>query len=174
MGSGSGSWKGYSSFNCQALLLQEIILNQDRFVLYSPYLFYTHAKFHSLRAQNTVAVKPNTENVYDTLRWDFLHACLTQLGFERPCIEKILLCVPSVKFNVEVNSEHTEKFQPECCLHQGDPLSPYLYILCAETLARQAAKMAASKRLLFPKIAPNGGQVSVHQFADDLLLFLST
>ncbi|KAJ8629265.1 hypothetical protein MRB53_022588 [Persea americana] len=120
----------------------------------------------------TVAVKLDVEKAYDTFHWDFLQACLTQLGFDRSFTTKIMLFVSSVKFTIRVNGRHTEKLRPEHGFRQGDPLPPYIYILCAETLSKQVDKMAASKRMLFPKIAPNGGRVGLLQFTDDLLLFL--
>ena len=83
-----------------------------------------------------------------------------------------MLCVSSVQFTVRINDDYTEKFHPERGLRQGDPLSPFLYILCAKTLTRQAAKMAITNRLLFPKIAPNGDRVGLLQFANDLHLVL--
>lgn len=63
-------------------------------------------------------------------------------------------------------------FKPGRGLRQGDPLSPYLYILRAEAFTKNATKLASSTRMLFPKIEPNGDRVGLLQFADNLLFFL--
>ncbi|XXG90028.1 hypothetical protein AAC387_Pa12g1893 [Persea americana] len=66
----------------------------------------------------TIAVKLDVEEAYDTLRWDFLQACLTKLGFNMNFISKIMLCVSSVTFTVRVNGSHSEKFRLERGLRQ--------------------------------------------------------
>ena len=56
-------------------------------------------------------------------------------------------------------------------LRQGDPLSPYPYIIWAEALTRHTNSLSNANKMLSPKIAPGGQRVGLLQFADDLLFF---
>lgn len=83
-----------------------------------------------------------------------------------------MLCVTTVSYKVRINGASTSSFTPGRGLRQRDPLSPYLYILCAKALTQYTYRLSTSNKLLFLKIAQRGQRVGLLQFADDLLLFL--
>ena len=57
---------------------------------------------------------------------------MLQVGFGVEFVRLILKCVTSVRFSVRVNGERLPFFTPSCGLRQGDQISSYLFLLCAE------------------------------------------
>lgn len=56
-------------------------------------------------------------------------------------------------------------------MRQGDPLSPYLFVLCMEVLGHKIKAATREKRWKTCKLSQNGLELSHLFFADDLLLF---
>lgn len=83
-----------------------------------------------------------------------------------------MTCVSSVRYQVKFNGGLTDTFIPYCGLRQGDPLSPYLNILCEETLFQMTNAYQRENLFSIPHIAPRGIHVPLLQFADDLLFFI--
>ena len=57
------------------------------------------------------------------------------LGFHEHWIEMMMACVSFVRYKVRFNSQKTEVFVPTKGIRQGDPISPYMFMLCAESLS---------------------------------------
>lgn len=72
-----------------------------------------------------------------------------------------------------INGVPAEIIVPQRGLRQGDPLSPYLFTLCAEGLSTILNNNVHESRLLGGTASPGGPRIS-HLFADDSLLFYAS
>lgn len=80
-------------------------------------------------------------------------------------------CVESIKFAVLVDETPRNFFRPSRGLRQGDPLSPYLFLLCAEGLSARLTKEESLSNFSGLKISKFGPLISHVFFADDNLFF---
>ena len=87
--------------------------------------------------------KLDIEKAYDTLNWNFLLSSLQKMGFGERWIEWIKWCITTVSFSVIVNGSPIGYFKSTRGLRQGDPLSPYLFVLGMEVFSILINKAAS-------------------------------
>jgi hypothetical protein len=81
------------------------------------------------RCKNFGAYKLNLTKAYDRVDWGYLKGVLMRLGFHNRWIQWVMECVTTVEYTVRLNNVQLDPFKPSHCLRQGDPLSPYLFLL---------------------------------------------
>jgi hypothetical protein len=94
-----------------------------------------------------------------------------RLGFDDRWVSLIMVCVRIVTYYVLVNGQPYRHNQPTRGIRQGDPLSPYLFILCAKgpsTLLHMVEQEGNITRL---SIAKRGTKINHLFYVDDSLLF---
>lgn len=86
------------------------------------------------RKRSGMVVKIDLEKEYDRVDWKFLEDDLREVGFGEFLIRVIMGYLTSSQLSVLRNSTRLDSFKPERGLRQGDPLSPYMFMLCMEVL----------------------------------------
>ncbi|XP_058758128.1 uncharacterized protein LOC131631355 [Vicia villosa] len=131
---------------------------------------------HSLKRKTKgnkahLALKIDMSNAYDRVDWGFLRCMLSRMGFADKWIQWVMMCVTTVNYSILVNTEIVGPIQPGRGLRQGDPLSPYLFILISEGLSALIKGAVAKGDIHGVQICRGAPSVSHLLFADDCFLF---
>jgi hypothetical protein len=121
--------------------------------------------------KGTCAVKLDMHKAYDRVEWVFLENIMRKLGFHDRWISIMMAFVRSVRYQVRFNSEDTDMFVPTRGLRQGDPLSPYLFLLCAEGLSSLLSYEEVGG-IDGVRVCRNAPSVSHLIFVDDSLILM--
>ena len=107
------------------------------------------------------------EKAFDSLEWSFLEKTLKYFNFGSNIISWIKSFYNDIESCVSYNGHISERFKLGRGVRQGDPLSPYLFILCAEILARSILSNNEIKG-----IKVDDSEFILTQLADDTTFFL--
>ncbi|XP_043815337.1 uncharacterized protein LOC122724442 [Manihot esculenta] len=131
---------------------------------------------HGLKLQNrgsvgSCALKIDIAKAYDRVEWSYLFAMLSALGFSDTWVGWMRMCFSNMSYYLAVNGAEIGPVVPSRGLRQGDPISPYLFLIVAEGLSL-LIQDRENKGLLHGCCAKVGcPRVSHLFFADDSLLF---
>ncbi|XP_039038906.1 uncharacterized protein LOC120176565 [Hibiscus syriacus] len=118
-----------------------------------------------------MAIKVDLEKEFDRLRWGFIHDTLLTFGFLPNLIRIIMHCITTSSFQLQWNDSLTASFHPERGIRQGDPLSPYLFVLAIERLGHCISDRVNKQIWEAFRFSKDGYHLSHLFFADDLILY---
>ena len=117
-------------------------------------------------------LKLDFQKAYDSVNWSFLKMVMIKLGFGRKWIGWIMNCVTSASMSILLNGMPLKPFKMEKGLRQGDPLTPYLFILVSEMLVYFVKKANDVNLIDDVPIGKDKIRLQHLQFADDTLIFI--
>ncbi|GKV36382.1 hypothetical protein SLEP1_g44522 [Rubroshorea leprosula] len=121
------------------------------------------------RKSQCFVFKIDFEKAYDKVSWSFLDYMMEKMGFDKVWREWIAECLRSNTVSVLVNGSATKEFSMSRGLRQGDPLSPFLFLMVAEALNGLTSAAVAKGYLYGVKIGDGELEISHLQFADDTI-----
>ena len=126
------------------------------------------------RKKKGILCKLDIEKAYDHIRWDFLLQMLERIGFGSKWISWINRCISTASFFILFNGSPTGFFRSSRGLRQGDPLSPYLFVIGMEALSCLLKRVVEGNFIFGCRFwGRDGGDIVISHllYADDTILF---
>lgn len=127
--------------------------------------------YHKNTGTKRITIKVDIAKAFDTLSWSFLFSCLQSLNIPEKLLSWLKACICTTNFTVGYNGYVHGYFKGTRGLRQGDPLSPYLFVIAMNNLSLMLNRAAREMKFKYHlKCQPS--KLTHLSFADDLLIFI--
>eukprot|EP00253_Pinus_taeda_P035979 PITA_35979 len=135
-------------------------------------IIQAHKLVHSLKRNNQegMIIQLDLAKVYDKLSWSYIREVLKACGFDHNWIRWVRALVTTTSFSFLPNGSPSRTFRPSRGLRQGDPLSPFFFILMMEGLGNVIKSANVEGKIQGLKLTLNGDSLTHQQFVDDTML----
>jgi len=116
-------------------------------------------------------IKLDMSKAYDRVEWGFIEQVMKKLGLHEKWISLIMRCITTVSYSVLINGVAHGNIMPSKGLCQGDPLSSYLFLLCADGFSSLINKAVRNQTMSELSIRRGYPMLTHLFFANDSLLF---
>ena len=115
-------------------------------------------------------LKLNIHKAYDKVDWRFLCKTLEAFGFSKQWVNIIFQCISTPKISILINGTPEGFFNISKGIRQGDPISPFLFIIMAEAFGRAVQEAQLVGNIKGVKVTNEVENTTHQQFADDTIL----
>lgn len=119
---------------------------------------------------SNMLLKLDLEKTFDRLEWSFFEKTLLFFNFSTSLIKLIMSCITTSSTSILINDTRTFYFYPSRGILLGDPLSPYLFIMCMKILLRTISLSVDYLNWQPIRLYKSGAALSHIFFAGDLIL----
>ena len=129
-------------------------------------IYDVYFKANQQKKRNDVLSESISKKSFNSFSWQFMNTCLVLFNFGEPFRQCIQLFTSYIESCVQGNGMISSWFPIGSGCRHGDPISPYLFLLCSEILAHIIRKDPNIKGYSINDI-----EIKVSLFADDTSLF---
>ena len=154
--------KNQSAFTADRLITDNVLM---------VYEIMHNLKHKRGRNDSFMATKLDMSKAFDRVEWIFVEKVMRKMGFDENWINLVMKCISTMSYSVIIKGTTYGNIIPTRELRQGNPLSPYLFLLCAEGFSGLIHDAAQNNQLHGISICRGAPKITHLFFADDNLLF---
>lgn len=135
-------------------------------------IILSHELIHSLNLRKKLGmmIKLYMSKAFDKISWAYMRAVLEAYEFHKESIKWIMAMVSGAFFSILLNGSPSQRFHPSRGIRQGNPISPFLFVIMAKWLSQSITATLSANELSGLKPHPLAPPSTHQQFVDDTLL----